>query len=147
MGGVRALLPEPRPCSVPRSEGGGLVGWEEEKLREDPGEDRIWLVAERAGHLVGYIVASVWHPQEEADREIMRELGETTLRVHALMVTEDERRKGVGRALMKAAEDRGRDKGASMAMVIGYAHSPTSVPFYEEGLGYERTTIGYTKDL
>src|SRR5437763_2096289 len=89
---------------VPKEE--GLVEWEEKKLREEPGEDRIWLVAERAGRLVGYIVAAVWNPQDEADREIMRELGETTLRVHALMVTEDERRKGVGRALMEAAEDR-----------------------------------------
>jgi hypothetical protein len=38
-------------------------------------------------------------------------------------------------------------RGASEAVVISAANSPTSVPFYEEGLGHQRKTIGFWKSL
>jgi hypothetical protein len=34
-----------------------------------------------------------------------------------------------------------------VAFVVSYAHSPTSVPFYEDGMGYARKTIGFWKRL
>jgi hypothetical protein len=48
---------------------------------------------------------------------------------------------------MEAVETWGRYRGASQAVVISYAESPTSVPFYENGLGYGRKTIGFWKAL
>jgi len=49
--------------------------------------------------------------------------------------------------LMSAAERWGRDRGATHALVISYANSPSSVPFYEDRIGYERHTIGFLKPL
>jgi hypothetical protein len=46
-----------------------------------------------------------------------------------------------------AAERWGRDRGATRAIVISYANSPSSVPFYEDRMGYERHTIGFLKPL
>ena len=77
----------------------------------------------------------------------MREVAETVLKVDALMVIEDERRTGVGTALMEAMEAWAKERGASQVVVISYAHSPTSVPFYEEGMRYARKTIGFWKQL
>jgi hypothetical protein len=64
-----------------------------------------------------------------------------------LIVTEDGRRGGAGTELMRAVEAWGIERGAAEAFVISYAHSPTSVPFYEQRMGYERQTTGYWKPL
>jgi hypothetical protein len=53
---------------------------------------------------------------------------------------------GIGRALIDAVAW-GRERGASEVVVISYAFSPTSVPFHEEDIGYDRKTIGFRKSL
>ena len=130
---------------VPDAE--GLVGWFEEQLREERDDDVLWLVAERERQLVGSIQAQVWRPSTDADRQIMRDASESLLKVDALMVTATARRDGVGTALMEAAEAWGTARGATRAVVISSAHSPTSVPFYEDRMGYTRATIGFSKRL
>jgi GNAT superfamily N-acetyltransferase len=77
----------------------------------------------------------------------MREGSETTLKIDAVMVSEGARRQRVGTALMEAAEDRGRKRGATRSVVISYAHGPTSVSFYEDRMSYTRKTIGFSKPL
>jgi hypothetical protein len=47
---------------------------------------------------------------------------------------------------MDAVEAWGVSRGATEAVVISTADSP-SVPFYEDGLGYWRKTIGFWKSL
>jgi GNAT superfamily N-acetyltransferase len=130
---------------VPDAE--GLVEWFEEQLREERDDDVLWLVAERERELIGYIQAQVWRPSKDASRQIMRDASETLLKIDALLVTATARRDGVGTALMEAAEAWGNTRGATQAIVISSAHSPTSVPFYEDRMGYARTTIGFSKRL
>jgi len=45
------------------------------------------------------------------------------------------------------AEAWGRDRGAHVARLGTYAHSPVSVPFYENRMGYERRAIIFQKNL
>lgn len=136
---------DPDQFRVPDSE--GLPAWFESRLGEDRGDDTLWLVAERARRVIGFVQAQIWPPAEDADRQLMREMAEPILKVDTIMVLEDERGTGVGTALMSAAETWGRERGATRAVVISYANSPSSVPFYEERMGYERHTIGFLKSL
>jgi GNAT superfamily N-acetyltransferase len=57
------------------------------------------------------------------------------------------RRRGVGAQLLRAAEAWGRDKGAVRSVLTTYHASPLSVPFYEQGMGYERRSIVFEKRL
>jgi GNAT superfamily N-acetyltransferase len=77
----------------------------------------------------------------------MADASEKLLKIDALMVTSTAQRDGVGTALMEAAEAWGNTRGATQAVVISSAHSPTSVPFYEDRMGYARATIGFSKRL
>jgi GNAT superfamily N-acetyltransferase len=125
----------------------GLVDWFRRQLDERQGEDQTWLVAEAPSRLAGSIQAQVWRPNDNADWELIRDEGQDVLRINHLIVTQSERRKGIGRAMMDAVESWGVSRGASRALVISTADSPTSVPFYEEGMGYWRKTIGFWKSL
>jgi GNAT superfamily N-acetyltransferase len=135
---------DPSAFRVPEAE--GLAAMFEEQLIAEPDDDALWLVAVRADRLVGYIQAQLW-PPSEAEQQIMRDASDTILKIDALFVTDRERRAGVGAALMEAAESWGSERGATRAVVISYAHSPTAVPFYEGKMRYERTTIGFSKPL
>jgi GNAT superfamily N-acetyltransferase len=126
---------------VPDAE--GLPAWFESRLEEERGDDTLWLVAERARQVIGFVQAQIWPPAEDADRHLMREMGEPILKVDSIMVLEDERGAGVGTALMSAVERWGHDRGATRAVVISYANSPSSVPFYENRMRYERHTVGF----
>ena len=97
--------------------------------------------------MVGFVQAQIWPPAEDADRHLMREVSEPILKVDSIMVMADERGAGIGTALMSAAETWGRERGATRAVVISYANSPSSIPFYEERMGYERHTVGFLKPL
>jgi len=55
--------------------------------------------------------------------------------------------RGAGTALLKAAESWGRERGAEIVRLDTYAHSPVSVPFYEERMGYTRRSIVFHKWL
>ena len=79
--------------------------------------------------------------------ELMRDASETLLKVDAVMVTAAARRNGIGTALMEAAEAWGTMRGATQVIVISSAHSPMAVPFYEDRMGYARTTIAFSKRL
>jgi GNAT superfamily N-acetyltransferase len=125
----------------------GLVGWFRRQLDEQVGEDQAWLVAQGQDRLVGSIHGEIWRPTENAEWELIRDLGETALKINHLIVTEAERRKGIGHALMQAVEAWGRGRGATRAFLISAADSPSSVPFYEVGMGYRRKTIGFWKSL
>jgi len=74
-------------------------------------------------------------------------MSEPMLKVDSIMVLEQERGAGVGTALMSATESWGRERGATRAVVISYANSPSSVSFYEARMGYERHTVGFRRAL
>jgi GNAT superfamily N-acetyltransferase len=121
--------------------------WVESDLRAERGDDEVWLVAERDGRFVGCVRAKIKRPAEDAGKQLVRDAGESVLNVHALLVVEDERRIGVGTALMRAAEDWARGKGATRSFLNTFADSPSAVPFYEEGMGYQPKILGFWKQL
>jgi GNAT superfamily N-acetyltransferase len=136
---------DPAEFRVPEAE--GLPDWFRSRLDDDRSDDSLWLVAERDLEVVGFIEAQVWRPAEDAGRQLMREGAEPILKVDTIMVVDEARGEGVGTTLMNAAETWGRERGATRAVVISYAHSPSSVPFYEDRMGYRRNTIGFLKHL
>jgi GNAT superfamily N-acetyltransferase len=125
----------------------GLVAWFEELLQRPRSEDAVWLVAELDGRVVWDVAARLEHPTEDAERQLLRDLGRVRLYVDALGVEEATRRRGVGTRLMHAVEEWGRDRGAVRSVLTTYHASPLSVPFYEQGMGYERRSIVFEKRL
>ena len=67
-------------------------------------------------------------------------------RVTALVVDETCRGKGVGRALMAAAEARMRSAGCGLCEITSNARRVEAHAFYE-ALGYEKTSVRLAKDL
>ncbi|HEY6568255.1 MAG TPA: GNAT family N-acetyltransferase [Actinomycetota bacterium] len=132
---------DPARFRVPEVE--GLARWFGSRI-DEPHD--LWLVAERSGVIVGFLEARVWPAPDDASRQLMRELAEPSLHVTTLFVTERERGRGVGRSLMQAAEDWGREHGATSAAVIAIADSPLAVPFYA-GMEYQQNTIGFWKTI
>ena len=133
------------PFQVPPAE--GLVAWFEELLRRPRPDDAVWLVGEVDGRMVGDVVARLERPAEDAERQVLRDLGRTRLHVDALGVEAAYRRRGVGARLMHAVEAWGRDRGAVRSVLTTYRDSPLSVPFYEQGMGYARRSIVFEKRL
>ena len=149
---ARVLLICERGCSstglvVLRCRPNGLVEWFEELLRRPRSEDAVWLVAEVDGRVAGDVSAHLEQPAEDADRQSLRDLGRVRMYVNALGIAEAYRRRGVGARLMGAVEEWGRAKGAVRSVLTAYHASPLSVPFYEQGMGYERRSIVFEKRL
>ena len=113
----------------------------------DGGADAMQLVAELDGRVVGWLSARVAQPDENAAVELAREHGWTRLLVEVLIVDGGQWRQGTGTALLEQAESWGRGKGATVARLGTYAHSPVAVPFYEEHMGYTRRAIIFQKEL
>jgi GNAT superfamily N-acetyltransferase len=125
----------------------GLVAWFEGLLARPRSDDAVWLVAQVDGRVVGDVAAHLERPAEDAERQLLRDLGRVRLYVDALGVEEAYRRRGVGARLMQAVEAWGRDKGAVRSVLTTYHDSPLSVPFYERRMGYARRSIVFEKPL
>ena len=111
------------------------------------GDDAIHLVAELDGQVIGWLWAKIEPPGPNAAAQLTRDLGWTRLEVASLMVDRGHWRSGAGTALLEAAEAWGRARGAQVAHLDTYVHSPVSVPFYEEHMGYQRRAIVFQKRL
>ncbi|MEV0406719.1 GNAT family N-acetyltransferase [Actinoallomurus sp. NPDC050550] len=138
-----AIVPE----VIQEPDSHGLVEWFEQGIGQERDEDTIWLVAEDDGQVVGVIEAAVTRPTPDARWQLQRDLSRVRLVINALAVTAGYRRKGVGTALMEAAEERGRRKGATVAVTDTNLSSPLSVPFYEKRMGYHRQAVILRKAL
>ena len=111
------------------------------------GSDVLMLVAELDGYVAGWLAARIQLPDKDAAAELMREPGWIRLAIEVLIVDTPAWRHGAGTALLTAAESWGRDRGARVARLGAYAHSPVSVPFYENRMGYQRRAIIFQKKL
>jgi ribosomal protein S18 acetylase RimI-like enzyme len=118
----RGLLSRPRPADVAR------------------------LVATAGGDVVGAVQAHVENPVDFAGFQVQRQLARHRLYVDSLAVAQSARRRGVGRLLMTAIEEWGRDRGAMHVVLDTFARSPLSVPFYRH-LGYEEHAIIFHRAL
>lgn len=128
---------------------------DEEGFVEFISEDSEWralpsslaLVADAGGEIAGYLEASLQEAMETAQWQGQRDLGKTRLLINYLGTADEYKRQGVATCLVQAAEEWGRSRGAEVAVCDTYVHSPLSVPFWEERMGYERQSIIYRKQL
>ena len=109
--------------------------------------DSLQLVAELDGQVIGWLWARIEPPGRNTSAQLVREHGWTRLEVTSLIVDRGSWREGAGTALLEQAEAWGRAQGAQVARLDTYAHSPVSVPFYEEHMGYQRRSIVFQKRL
>jgi GNAT superfamily N-acetyltransferase len=73
-------------------------------------------------------------------------LGERRLFINALITNRSYWRRGLGSALVAAAEVWGRERGATLAVMDTYAESPVAVPFWH-GRGYRTHALIMRKRL
>ncbi len=135
---------DPGAFRLPRED--GLGEWIEALLAEPLRPNELALVAECDGEVAGSLEAAIVEPMADADRQFVAEVGERRLLVNNLGVHRRYWRRGVGRALMDAAEKWGREQGATLVCLDTYLGSAVSVPFYEE-LGYHRHSINFRKRI
>jgi GNAT superfamily N-acetyltransferase len=101
----------------------------------------------RGGQVVGMVDATVAPARPDGRWQLQRALSQTRLLINALAVADGYRRRGVGTALLTAAEEWGRRRGATVAMTDTNLRSPLSVPFYEDRMGYLRQAVVLRKTL
>ena len=106
------------------------------QLRED---DVAVFVAERESSIVGYVYAGL-EPQS------WKELREACGFIHDVVVDESGRRFGVATALMEAAINWLRERGAPR-VVLGTAQKNEGAQRLFERLGFRRTMIEMTREL
>lgn len=136
----------PHTFQVPTAE--GLPEWFEGHIaRGGDAQDRIGLVAEVGGAVVGVLSAALHEPIDPAGRELQTDFNRWRLHVNSLGVLASHRRDGVGSALMQAVEEWGREKGAEVVILETETNNPTSVPFYEQRMGFSAQAFVYRKEI
>ena len=110
-------------------------------------DDVLELVAETDDEIAGHLEARIEPPLESARFQILPDLAETRLFINALATAEAFKRRGVGRRLVEEAEQWGRERGATVAFLDTWVDSPSSVPFWEDGMGYSRRSMIFRKPL
>lgn len=93
------------------------------------------VVADDAGEILGFVAVHVM-PRFEHD--------DTIARVLALVVDAGARGRGVGHALMEAAERIARDSGSAFIEVTAAHHRPEARQLYES-LGYDASVTAYLR--
>ena len=102
--------------------------------------DAVVLVAEAvAGDIVGYVYAGL-EPQS------WKELREPAGFVHDIVVDEAARHRGIAEALMKAAMDWLRDRGAPRVLLWTAPQNVAAQRVFER-LGFRRTMMEMTREL
>lgn len=136
----------PHTFQVPAAE--GLPEWFEEinALFRDE-ENRMLLVAEVDGVLVGSVAATLHEPIDPSGRELQTDLNRCRLHVDSLAVTSEHRRDGIGSALMQAIEEWGLSRGAEVVLLETETNNPMSVPFYERRMGFRAEAFVFRKEI
>jgi GNAT superfamily N-acetyltransferase len=133
----------PDDFQLPRAD--GLAEFLDPSPESEP--TRVFLVAEADGKLAGYGVATLVAPHEHADRQYVPYHGETRLSIDALGVGDAYQRRGLATRLVEELEEWGRLRGATLAATDTYVHSPSSVPFWQERMGYRPRSVVMWKRL
>src|SRR6185503_2073513 len=104
-------------------------------LEEEP--DQQILVADRHGCLVGLLALDLMY---------YLPLGARTCRITALAVVDGEQRQGVGRRLLREAEQRARLAGAARVELTSAIHREEAHAFYR-ACGYDDSALRFVKRL
>jgi ribosomal protein S18 acetylase RimI-like enzyme len=126
----------------------GLVEWFDEiyeKCADDPAV--LMLIAEVDGEVAGAVTARLHEPVPSARWQVQRDLGCRRVHVDALSVAESHRRSGVGTALMTAVERWAVEQAADVITLETDLHNPTSMPFYEQRMGYTPHEVLFRRQL
>ena len=113
----------------------GLEEWIEDGIRETDGRDRLWLVAESAGEVVGLLEARFEPPLPGARFQFVTGVASPRVVVENVAVLSSARRSGIGRRLIGAAEAWARERGADAVQLHTDPEGPLTGPFYR-ALGY-----------
>ena len=104
-------------------------------LEDEP--DQQVLVADRHGCLVGLLALDLMY---------YLPLGARTCRITALAVADTEQRRGVGRLLLREAEQRARQAGAARMELTSATHRSEAHAFYR-ACGYGESALRFLKRL
>ena len=102
-------------------------------------EEALVLVAERDGHIVGYLYAGI-------EPHNWKELRERAGFVHDILVTEDARGSGAGRELMDAAFAWMREQRVPRVLLWTAAANGRARDLFER-LGFRATMVEMTREL
>jgi ribosomal protein S18 acetylase RimI-like enzyme len=130
------------PASFRVPDADGLREWLEGALEASDG---VTLVAEIDGDVAGFVSARLLEPQPDGRFQLQRELAQRRLMIDALAVIEEQRHRGVGSVLVRAAEEWGRERGAEAILVDANWSTGVAEGFYERALGYERRSLRLRK--
>ncbi len=106
-----------------------------EAISDDPSYST--LVAEREGNVLGMVGLCFTRSYGSDD---------SSVRIRAFVVGAEYRGKGIGRALISAAEDWARRRGANNVMLIAHKRRTDAHRFYLS-MGYEATGYRFFKPL
>jgi GNAT superfamily N-acetyltransferase len=136
---------DPQRFQVPNTD--GLAEWTEDRWTRRQNANQFDRVATLDGQIVGMVSAVLLEPVDGAAHLPSREQSFRRLTVDALGVRTAFWRLGIGRQLMQAAEAWARTRGAQVIVLDTWIHSPVSVPFYEQHMGYTRQAVVFSKRL
>ena len=117
-----------------------------EVLETDLG-DGLDLVAEVDGEVIAWLYARLIEPHEQARFAYPRDVEARRLSIDYLATLKEHRRSGAGTALVHAAEEWGREHGATVAETTTYHRGGMSMAFWTERAGYEERSINLRKPL
>ncbi len=124
---------------------GDLVGWHEAELQRPVPGDAVWLVADSGGEAVGSVEATILEPREDAELQLVKDLGLRRAHVSYLAVQAAHRNQGIGTLLMAAVERWAREQGAELVLTDTRVGG-LSVRFYEQN-GYVQQSVILRKRL
>jgi len=104
------------------------------------GEQGVTLVAELNGEIAGFVDVRLFQPQDPMHRAT------TFCHVSEIAVSRQHQTQGIGRELMRAAQDWGRQQGAEFALLEYHAANQRAALFYQR-MGYNVATITAIKRL
>jgi GNAT superfamily N-acetyltransferase len=105
--------------------------------RQHPAEEcaeNISLVAELSGDIVGFIDARLYQPTDAMHRQMIYCL------ISEIVVRREHQNHGIGRQLLQAVEDWGRQQGAESAILEYHAANAGAGAFYQQ-MHYRLTSI------
>jgi GNAT superfamily N-acetyltransferase len=123
----------------------GLVAYIEGEL--EPADGSLVLVAELDGEPAAAIFVRIVPPLDEARYQWNPAFAHTRLSIEYLATGEAQRRRGVASALVEAAEQWGREQGATLAFTDTFLRSPASRPFWRDRMGYRERSVSLFKPL
>jgi ribosomal protein S18 acetylase RimI-like enzyme len=126
---------DPERYSAPAVESVSARYRERRQHPPETGGEGITLVAELNGEIVGFIDARLEQSQDAMHREMIY------CHMAEIAVNSQYQNQGIGRRLLRAAEDWGRRQGAEFASLEYHAANTRASLFYQQRMGYRLASI------